>query len=50
MEPPQITGNTRGEGFKDLKINENGGIRNVVERVDLKEGNIYSISGKKMLV
>jgi len=50
MEPPQTTANTGGEGVKELKINENGGIRNVVEGVDLREGNIYITSGKKMLV
>lgn len=49
MEPPQTTGNTVGQGSKEFKINESGGIRNVVERVDLQEGNIYSVSGKKML-
>ncbi|XP_023641639.1 uncharacterized protein LOC17893013 isoform X2 [Capsella rubella] len=37
-EPPQSSVKT-GEGFKELKINEN-----VVESVDLEEGNIYSIS------
>nr|AAQ65190.1 At2g14690 [Arabidopsis thaliana] len=44
MEPPQTTANTGGEGVKELKINENGGIRNVVEGVDLREGNIYITS------
>ncbi|XP_010496773.1 PREDICTED: uncharacterized protein LOC104773807 [Camelina sativa] len=44
MEPPQATVTTGGGGFRELKINDNGGIRNVVERTDLEEGNIYSIS------
>lgn len=48
MEPP-LTNNT-GEGFQELKINENRGNRKVVERVDLQKGTIYSISGNKMLV